>query len=61
MFSITCSARLAPVITLLTFGLVRHQASPSCASVQSSSFAIGWSCLTLATRSGVITDSFSQP
>jgi len=61
MFSVTWAARLAPVITVLTFGFDRHQASPSWANVQSSSSAIGCSCLTLATRSGVMSDSLIQP
>ena len=41
MFSCTCSTRLAPVITVLTYGFFKHQASASCESVQSSSSAIG--------------------
>ena len=39
MFSLTCSTRVAPVITVLTCGLRTHQASASWASVQPSSSA----------------------
>ena len=50
MFSDTCSALEAPVITVLTPSNFRHQASASYAMLQPSSPAIGISCLTLSMR-----------
>src|SRR5437660_12770889 len=60
MFSTTCSGRLAPVITVLTCGFFRHQASPSCAKLQPRSFAIGSSWFTFAIFSEVIRLSPNQ-
>src|SRR5208282_2135042 len=60
MFSSTCSGRLAPVITVLTFGFFKHQARASCANVQPMSLAIICNFLTFSIFCGVITDSFNQ-
>src|SRR5262249_57456838 len=40
MFSATCAARVAPVITVLTFGLRAHHARASCATGQPKSAPI---------------------
>src|SRR5215470_1450855 len=40
MFSTICAGRLAPVMTVETFGFLRHHASDICASVHPSSAAI---------------------
>src|SRR5512133_1282355 len=41
MFSCTCSGRLAPVMTVLTLGFLRHQARANCDRVQPRSPAMG--------------------
>ena len=48
MFSRTCEARLAPVMTVDTRLFLVHQASDSCATVQPSSSAITFNLRTFS-------------
>ena len=52
MFSVTCDGRLAPVITVVTWGFFRHHAMASCARVQPTDSATVRSRRTLATLAG---------
>src|SRR5712692_9600649 len=60
MFSLTCSGRLAPVITVLTLGFFKHHANANWAIVQPSSLARGSSFFAFAIFSGVRVCSFSH-
>lgn len=46
--ALTCEVRVAPVSTVLTRGFLAHQARASCARVQPSSSAMGFSLSTCA-------------